>query len=50
MARKTRGRDYMGTEKEPPQPHGPRVGGRAPAPHSHGGRKRGFGKRGGRKR
>jgi hypothetical protein len=26
---------YMGFEKEPPQPHGPKVGGRAPVVHSH---------------
>ena len=26
---------YMGFEKEPPQPHGPKVGGKAPVVHSH---------------
>lgn len=26
---------YMGFEKEPPQPHGPKEGGRAPLVHSH---------------
>jgi hypothetical protein len=28
-------RTYMGFEKEPPQPHGPKVGGRRPLMHSH---------------
>lgn len=26
---------YMGFEKEPPQPHGPKVGGKHPIAHSH---------------
>jgi hypothetical protein len=43
---------YMGHDKEPPQPHGPRQGGRTPSVHSHSARpKRRIktsGKRGGR--
>lgn len=45
---------YDGHEKEPKQPHGPRVGGKAPLVHSHSARpKRNIrvgGKRMGRKR
>jgi hypothetical protein len=41
---------YMGHEKEPPQPHGPKAGGRRPPVHSHSARPKraikGGGKRG----
>ena len=41
---------YMGFEKEPPQPHGPKQGGRHPLMHSHSARPRRHVKVGARKR
>lgn len=41
---------YMGFEKEPPQPHGPKQGGKSPIMHSHSARPRRHHKVGARKR
>lgn len=49
MARKGAVGAYMGHDKEPPQPHGPRQSGRPPV-HSHSARPKRALKTGGRKR
>jgi hypothetical protein len=41
---------HMGHEKEPPQPHGPKVGGKHPPMHSHSSRPKRHLKTGGKKR